>query len=77
MDPFFKATADNLEKGHQFVGLDSERGEEKKTVVYAPYVVPLWTRFDRSTRVATIYYTLSTELPPYNVQLMTAQLTFW
>ena len=51
-------------------------GDGSNTVVYAPYLIPAWTRFDRSTRVATLYYTLSTENPPYNVQLMSARLVF-
>jgi hypothetical protein len=75
MDAFYQATADNLEPGHQFVGLD-HASEPRKTVVYAPYVIALWTKFDRSIRTATIYYNLSTEPPPYNVQLMKARLMF-
>ena len=44
------------------------------TAVYAPYLVPGWTRVDRSTRVMTFYYLLSTSHPPYNVQLMRANV---
>ena len=69
------ATADNLQPGHQFVGLDHD-WENRKTGVYAPYLVPTWSRFDGSIRSATIYYTLSTEHPPYNTQLMRARLKF-
>jgi hypothetical protein len=74
-DPYFQATADNLQPGHRFVGLPHD-WENRPTGVYAPYVVPSWTRFDGSIRTATLYYTLSTEHPPYNVQLMTARLRF-
>lgn len=75
MDPANQATADNLQPGHQFVGLNHD-WEDRKTGVYAPYLVPSWSRFDRSVRRATLYYTLSTEHPPYNVQLMMARLQF-
>lgn len=70
-----EATADNLAPGHQFVGLDHD-WENRKTTVYAPYLVSAWTRFDRSVRVLTLFYTLSTEHPPYNVQLMQSRLFF-
>ena len=75
MNPATRATADNLTPGHQFVGLQHD-WESRKTTVYAPYLVPAWTRFDRSIRVLTLYYTLSTEHPPYNVQLMKSLLRF-
>jgi hypothetical protein len=75
MNPLNQATADNLQPGHQFVGLDHD-WENRKTGVYAPYLVPIWSRFDRSVRRATIHYTLSTEHPPYNVQLMKARLQY-
>jgi Domain of unknown function (DUF4185) len=71
----YQATADNLQPDHQFVGLQHV-AEDHKTVVYAPYLIPPWTRFDRSIRLAKIYYTLSTEQPPYNVQLMHSSLRF-
>jgi hypothetical protein len=74
-NPAAMATADNLQPGHQFVGLDHD-WENRKTGVYAPYLVPTWSRFDGSIRTATIYYTLSTEHPPYNTQLMRARLKF-
>ena len=48
--------------------------ESDTTAVYAPYLVPGWTRFDRSTREITLYYLLSTSHPPYNVQLMLAKV---
>jgi hypothetical protein len=68
--------ADNHIPGHQFVGLTHEFPEEhgRDTGPYAPYLIPRWTRFDRSIRVLTLYYTLSTEHPPYNVQLMRSRL---
>ncbi len=69
------ADAGNLQPGKQFVHLpraDESRGGE--TVPYAPYVVPRWTRFDRSTQTITLFYTLSVEDPPYNPQLMRSQL---
>jgi hypothetical protein len=46
------------------------------TDVGAPYLIPVWTRFDRSTRIATLYYTVSTGHPPYNALLMKAQVHF-
>jgi hypothetical protein len=67
------AAADNLAPGHEFVGLPHDE-HEGPTGSYAPYLVPSWTRFDRSTRILTLYYTLSTEHPPYNVQLMRSRL---
>ncbi|MEZ4768937.1 MAG: DUF4185 domain-containing protein [Caldilineales bacterium] len=74
-DPTYQATADNLIPGHQFMDLDHD-WENRKTTVYAPYLVPAWTRFDRSIRKLTLFYTLSTEHPPYNVQLMKSSLLF-
>jgi hypothetical protein len=74
VNPANQASADNLQPGHEF--MDRTDNEGHHTVVYAPYLIPAWTRFDRSTRVATLYYTLSTENPPYNVQLMSARLVF-
>jgi Domain of unknown function (DUF4185) len=72
-DPDVTRTADNLMDGHQFVGLPAAEGGGA-TVPYAPYLIPHWTRFDRSLRQLTLYYTLSTQDPPYNSQLMRSQL---
>ena len=55
----------------------------RECAVYAPYVVPRWTRWDASARKLRLVYTLSTELNlenwapvGYQPQLMTARLEF-
>jgi hypothetical protein len=68
------ASADNLEPGHRWVNLPNEMPPPANTHVYAPYIIPTWTRFDRSTRIITLHYAASTAHPPYNVQLMRAQV---
>ena len=75
VDPTRQAGADNFEPGHQFTNLDHETAD-RKTVPYAPYLIPSWTRFDRSIRVLTVYYTMSTEHPPYEVMLMRSRFVF-
>ncbi|MER5757677.1 hypothetical protein [Streptomyces sp. NPDC002082] len=62
------ADARNSDPGNQFVRLGPNSN------VYAPYLIAPWTRFDRSTREVTLYYTVSTRLPVYNVQLLTARI---
>lgn len=74
-DPVLQAAADNLEPGHQFVGL-KRPDENRLSAAYSPYLIPSWTRYDTSTRLLTIYYTMSVEGPVYNVQLMSAQLRY-
>jgi hypothetical protein len=76
INPAHQATADNLKSGHQFVGFKNEEESERKTGPYAPYLIFPWAHFDRSIRLFKIYYTLSTEHPPYNVQLMHSTLRF-
>jgi hypothetical protein len=66
-------SADNL-PGNTFVGQPHQIGDPRPTVTYAPYLVVRWFRFDRSNRRLTVYYTLSTEHPPYNTQLMRSVL---
>ncbi|MFZ3474945.1 hypothetical protein ACODT3_01280 [Streptomyces sp. 4.24] len=68
------AEASNSDPQNQFVRLPNPQPPPQGNLVYAPYVVPSWTRFDRSTREITIYYTVSTTLPVYNVQLLTARI---
>jgi hypothetical protein len=75
IDPLLAAGADNFEPGHRFVGLPHEE-YPRKTGPYAPYLIPAWTRFDRSTRTLILYYTMSTEHPPYEVMLMRSHLGF-
>jgi hypothetical protein len=48
-------------------------------IVYAPYLIPRWWRWDRSTRIATLYYTLSVVddregKPQYQPQLMRSSI---
>jgi hypothetical protein len=73
-----RAGADNFEPGHQFVGQEHEEEQfrPRTSGPYAPYLIPAWTRFDRSTRVLTLYYTMSTEHPPYEVMLMRSRFLF-
>lgn len=75
-NPVFQATADNLLPGHQFVDLDHAETDDRRTICYAPYLILPWMRFDRSIRQLKVHYTLSTEHPPYNVQLMHSTLRF-
>jgi hypothetical protein len=65
--------AGNHLPGERFV-LFQHAAENRLTVPYAPYIIPRWTRFDRSTRTLTVYYTMSVEDPPYNPQLMRSRL---
>ena len=69
-------SADNIgpDGSKRWVGLTHAEEPERKTGTYAPYLVPTWTRTDRSTREVTIYYTLSVEHPPYNTQLLRSRL---
>ncbi|HET9372226.1 MAG TPA: hypothetical protein VFO19_18320, partial [Vicinamibacterales bacterium] len=69
-------SADNIapDGTKRWVGLTHEEDPSRTTGTYAPYLVPDWTRVDRSVREAVIYYTLSTEHPPYNTQLMRTRL---
>jgi len=91
VNPAFQASADNLVPGHQFENLIAEEqhptdedyldttgsgSPSPRTVVYAPYLILPWMRFDRSVRALKIHYTLSTGHPPYNVQLMHSTLSF-
>jgi hypothetical protein len=46
----------------------------RKKVTYAPYLIPRWTKWDRSTRKFRVFYTLSVfdqpEQEQYQPQLM-------
>jgi hypothetical protein len=51
-------------------------GEEwcKTKVTYAPYLIPRWLKWDRSTRTATLYFTLSIHDLPNNQHRYQPQL---
>ena len=73
---FLRSFAPDRNAGNDTIGgLWNETGK-----VYAPYLIRRWMRWDRSTRSATVFYTLSVYDEPngqvmYQPQLMRSTIT--